>query len=146
MDPLATWKELLEALTEMDWERALEAAENLLEWITNGGFPPEVILLTGDGQHDIARVVYGPELNRSVVDSACRFAIQLASDMLKRTSQDSDAVAFSLSCVDCDTDSPSSFEEAIRVGWSRIRFTPESPAENFLGLCPECRRLNESSR
>ena len=40
MDPLAAWKELLDALTEMDWERVLEAAENLLEWITNGGCPP----------------------------------------------------------------------------------------------------------
>ena len=29
MDPLAAWKELLDALTEMDWERVLESAENL---------------------------------------------------------------------------------------------------------------------
>ena len=27
MDPLAAWKELLDALTEMDWERVLETAE-----------------------------------------------------------------------------------------------------------------------
>ena len=70
MDPLAAWKELLDALSEMDWDRVLETAENLLEWITNGGFPPEVIALTGDGQSYLGRVVYGPELNRTVVDAA----------------------------------------------------------------------------
>ena len=146
MDPLAAWKELLDALAEMDWEQVLETAENLLDWITNGGFPPEVIALTGDGQRYLGRVVYGPELNRSVVDSACRFAIQLASGMLKNKSTSSDDVPFSLSCVDCDVDSPATFDEAIRAGWTRIRFVPESPAENYLGLCPECRRLVESSQ
>jgi hypothetical protein len=43
-------------------------------------------------------------------------------------------------------DSPATFDEAIRAGWTRIRFVPESPAENYLGLCPECRKLIESSQ
>jgi hypothetical protein len=146
MDPLAAWKDLLDAMTEMDWERVLETAEIQLDWITNGGFPPEVIALTGDSQSYLGRVVYGPELNRTVVDAACRFAIQLAKEMLKSKSTSSDDVPFSLSCVDCDVDSPATFNEAIRAGWTEICFVPESPAENYLGLCPECRKLNESTQ
>jgi hypothetical protein len=144
MDPLAAWKELLEALVEMDWERVQESAENLLDWITHGGFPPEVIVMRGDGKNNPARYVYGREFNRAVVDSACRFAIQLANEMLKNASQNSADVAFSLSCIDCDIDSPETHDAAIQSGWTQIRFVPESPAENFLGLCPECRKLSES--
>ncbi len=146
MDPLAAWKELLDALTEMDWERVLETAENLLDWITKGGFPPEVVELAGDEQKLLARNVYGPELNRSMVDAACRFAIQLAKDRLKNASQNFAHGAFSLSCIECDIGSPATFEEAMQSGWTRMHLVPEGPTENFLGLCPECRKLTESSR
>ena len=146
MDPLAAWKELLDALTEMDWERVLETAENLLDWITKGGFPPEVIMLAGDAQKRLTRNVYGPELNRSMVDAACRFAIQLAKDRLKNALQNSDHGGFRLSCIECDIDSPVTFEEAIESGWTRMHPVPEGPAENFLGLCPDCRNLTETSR
>lgn len=145
MDPLAAWKELLDAVAEMDWERVLETAENLLEWITNGGFPPEVIALIGDGPNDLARSVYGPELNRSIVEVGCRFAIQLANGMLTNSPNDVLAAGFTLSCVDCDAHSPATFDEAVNAGWTRIRFVPESPAENYLGLCPECRTISQSS-
>jgi len=40
MDPNATWKLCNEALEAFDYETALEAAENLSEWISKGGFPP----------------------------------------------------------------------------------------------------------
>lgn len=146
MDPLAAWKELLDALAEMDWERVLETAENLLEWITNGGFPPDVIMLKSDGQKNRDRNVHGSELNRVIVDAACRFAIQLANDMLKKASGNLADGVFSLSCIDCDIDSPATYDDAIQSGWTRIRLVPESPAENFLGLCPECRKLIESSQ
>ena len=50
----------------------------------------------------------------------------------------SDDVPFTLSCYGCDCDSPQSYEEAIRDGWTLIQFTPDGVAENYLGLCPEC--------
>ncbi|MFO0979079.1 MAG: hypothetical protein U0996_21900 [Planctomycetaceae bacterium] len=146
MDPLAAWKELLNALTDLDWERVLEAAENLVDWIANGGFPPEVIVLTGDGQSNLGRFVYGPELNRSVVTSACRFAIQLANGILENHSVRPDGERFRLSCIDCDSNGPESFEEAIRAGWARIQFVPESHSRNYLGVCPECRKHIEAAQ
>jgi hypothetical protein len=47
-------------------------------------------------------------------------------------------VPFSLSCVDCDCDSPDSLEAALAAGWTDIQYTPDGLAENFLGYCPEC--------
>ena len=52
-------------------------------------------------------------------------------------------VPFSLSCTDCDADSPDSYQEAIAEGWTGIEFFPEGIAENFLGICPDCRRRDE---
>lgn len=52
-------------------------------------------------------------------------------------------VPFSLSCVDCDCDSPDSLEEALAAGWTDIQYTPDGLAENFLGYCPEHARLRD---
>ena len=50
----------------------------------------------------------------------------------------SDDVPFSLSCYECDCDSPDCYDEAIHSGWTLIQFTPDGLGENYLGLCPEC--------
>lgn len=50
----------------------------------------------------------------------------------------SDDVPFTLSCYACDCDSPQSYDEAVRSGWTLIQFTPDGLCENYLGLCPEC--------
>lgn len=50
-------------------------------------------------------------------------------------------VPFSLSCCDCDIDSPDTLEEAIAAGWTSIQYTPDGLAENFLGYCPYHSRL-----
>ena len=55
-------------------------------------------------------------------------------------------VPFSLSCYECDGDSPETYEDAVRDGWTDIRYTPESNWENFLGLCPDCRREENRNR
>ena len=47
-------------------------------------------------------------------------------------------VPFSLSCIDCDCDSPHCYDEALAAGWTEIQFTPDMPTENYLGLCPVC--------
>lgn len=47
-------------------------------------------------------------------------------------------VPFTISCYECDDDGPQSYEAAVNAGWTEILFTPESLAENYLGLCPRC--------
>lgn len=48
-------------------------------------------------------------------------------------------VPFSISCYECDCDSPESLDQAIAEGWTDIEFTPNGFSENFLGYCPEHR-------
>jgi hypothetical protein len=50
-------------------------------------------------------------------------------------------VPFSLSCCECDCDSPDTLEDALASGWTSIQYTPDGLAENFLGYCPEHSRL-----
>lgn len=52
-------------------------------------------------------------------------------------------VPFSLSCAECDGDSPDSYDEAVQDGWTQITYYPEGTSENFLGLCPDCRRSED---
>ncbi len=55
-------------------------------------------------------------------------------------------VPFTLSCAECDTDSPDSYEDAVQEGWTQIEFDPQGCSENFLGLCPDCRRREEEQQ
>lgn len=55
-------------------------------------------------------------------------------------------VPFSLSCTECDCDSPETYEDAVSDGWTQIEYFPEGSSENFLGLCPDCRRQEEANR
>jgi hypothetical protein len=43
MDPQAVWTRLLDALEARDEAVAMEAAHDLLTWLTRNGFPPEII-------------------------------------------------------------------------------------------------------
>lgn len=43
MDPQATWEELLHCYTERRFEEAVEAAENLHQWLKRGGFAPQTL-------------------------------------------------------------------------------------------------------
>ncbi len=52
-------------------------------------------------------------------------------------------VPFTLSCSECDRDSPDSYDEAIADGWTHIVYFPQGCSENFLGLCPACRQEEE---
>ncbi len=55
-------------------------------------------------------------------------------------------VPFSLSCVECDVDSPDTYEDAVDDGWTQIVYYPQGCSENFLGLCPVCRREEEQQQ
>ena len=50
----------------------------------------------------------------------------------------SDDVPFTLSCINCDSESPETYAEAVQAGWTLIQYTPNGLSENYLGLCPEC--------
>lgn len=54
-----------------------------------------------------------------------------------------DDVPFSLSCTECDIDSPKSYEDAIEDGWTGIEYFPQGLMENYLGLCSDCRKREE---
>jgi hypothetical protein len=42
MDPNEAFADLINALTDEDYETAWEAAGNLQEWLDGGGFPPDI--------------------------------------------------------------------------------------------------------
>jgi hypothetical protein len=42
MDPNQAWLDLASAIDDDDWDRASEIADDLLEWLTKGGFTPKV--------------------------------------------------------------------------------------------------------
>jgi hypothetical protein len=48
-------------------------------------------------------------------------------------------VPFVLACVECDCDSPDSYEQAIAEGWTHISYAPDGFSSNFYGYCPEHR-------
>jgi len=52
-------------------------------------------------------------------------------------------VPFTLSCIECDGDSPDTYKDAVRDGWTQIEYFPKGYSENFLGLCPGCRQEEE---
>ena len=54
-------------------------------------------------------------------------------------------VPFSISCLECDCDSPGSYEEAIAAGWTEITYEPNGMMENFFGYCPEHRQTELES-
>ena len=145
MDPQVAWKELMEAFHQLNWDRVRDLAEGLLHWMNRGGCPPETsagVFVPADLTIEPKQSL-GPDWNRTVVQAACRYALALANQVSDDPDGIPRGVPFSLSCCDCDIDSPRSYEAAVAAGWNRIRFVPQSPGENFLGLCPECQQLGE---
>jgi len=140
MDPQAAWLELMDAFHQLDWDRVRDLAEGLLHWMDRGGFPPETATVSkaaDDASNEPSRTL-GSEWNRTVAQAACRYALDLANQVLNSPSGIPHGVPFTLSCSNCDVDSPDDYYKAVDDGWFRIRFVPQSPGENFIGLCPNC--------
>lgn len=72
MDPQTAWDELLEALRERDWDRVQDLASGLLTWLSSNGFPPRAV--TGSD--------LGPDWDRELALTGCRFALALAREGL----------------------------------------------------------------
>ena len=72
MDPQTAWDELLEALRERDWDRVQDLASGLLTWLSSNGFPPRAVTGTD----------LGPDWDRELALTGCRFALALAREGL----------------------------------------------------------------
>ena len=129
MDPKETWKNLLDAWTEGNWEEVDQLADALLCWLDDGGFPPDV---------EFPRVL-GADFNATVVRAACGFARRRATSVLDNPRRIPHDVPFTLTCSDCNNEGPDSEDEARNEGWRDISYEPTSVSENFLGVCPICR-------
>lgn len=68
MDPQLAWENLLDAYTDRDCETAAEHASSLLEWLENGGFPPQTVR---------SRQVR-PEVDRLIAVATCRLVLEEA--------------------------------------------------------------------
>ena len=132
MDPQVTWNQLLDAWVEAEWERVVFLADALLQWIENGGFPPETN----------ANFRMGAEWNLAIVPGACKFAAERAREVLSHPRQVPASVPFSLSCASCNNEGPASLEAADLAGWKEVTYIPTGISENFLAYCPECQRLD----
>ncbi len=65
MDPNVAWRELVEAYALEDWAQVDESAMALLNWLKQGGFPPQTI--PGRTLDD--------KWNRAVATAACHQAL-----------------------------------------------------------------------
>ena len=140
MDPQVAWLELMDAFHQLDWDRVRDLADGLLQWMNGGGFSPEtsVVRKPVDGSPNEPPKSLGPNWNRTVAQAACRYALDLANQVLNDPNGIPHGIPFTLSCCNCDVDGPGDYYKAVDEGWFRIRFVPQSPGENFIGLCPDC--------
>lgn len=145
MDPQVAWLELIDAFHELDWERVRDLADGLLHWMRHGGFPPETMAVRKPeiGIPMEPTRSLGCEWNRSVALAACSYALDLATQVLQNPNEIPYGIPFTLSCSDCDSENSKSYKEAVAMGWTDIRFVPQSMPENFLGKCPECQWFGE---
>jgi hypothetical protein len=73
MDPQAAWNEMLEAVIQRDRDQAQERADGLLEWMRNGGFPPQT-----------TAVAMRPQWNRTMAEFGCLMVLQLVKKAQRR--------------------------------------------------------------
>jgi len=73
MDPHFAWDLLLDTYVDGEWEAVAILAEDLLAWMSKGGFPP--------------RLTVEPRLDerwqRAIAEAACRFALAVAQEHLQ---------------------------------------------------------------
>jgi len=118
MDPNQTYRNLFEAMKSGDFLTARELALALKDWFAKGGFYPY--------QHT-------PEAMHAYIAS-----------VLRRTAGHGPKPNFSLVCRYCDDGMGiDSEEEAIDAGWTEILPAFALPQANFVGLCPDCRPLED---
>ncbi len=131
MDPQETWRRLLDAWVDNDWEEAEELATALLSWLERGGFPPDVLCPTE----------LGVEFNAALAHAACSLTLRRANSVLAEGRCMPQARSFSLVCRYCSNESPCSAVDAIAEGWTGIENVPGSISVKLPGICPSCRAV-----
>lgn len=48
-----------------------------------------------------------------------------------------ETLPFIIACLECDTDSPENYQQAVAEGWQEI-VPDDGPGWHFLGVCPAC--------
>jgi hypothetical protein len=128
MDPQESYRRLIDAWINRNWEEVAELAQALLDWLGRGGFPPEP---------NYPKEM-GSEWNRVAVRAVCEFGVTRANNVLEDANGIPVDVPFSLSCIECQADGPESFSDATSKGWQAIQYVPNSHLTVFLGICPGC--------
>jgi len=83
MDPQATFEELLDAVSDRDWDRMDELSEALLRWMETGGFPPRIVGLA----------TLGCNWHRAIATFICHLAKSRVWDARRRKRQKESAEA-----------------------------------------------------
>jgi Zn finger protein HypA/HybF involved in hydrogenase expression len=128
MDPQETWRRLLDAWKQNEWEEVHELSSALLDWLAKGGFPPDPYYPEDMGRH----------WNFRSVLASCAFAQKLAETILANPGFIPDEVPFELSCSTCKRPGPNSATEAENAGWVNLHYVPNSILSTALGTCPRC--------
>ena len=128
MDPQESYLRLLAAWMNRDWADLAELAEALLNWLDNGGFPPEPNYPKEMGN----------EWNAVMVRATCNFARARANNVLDDENEIPSEVPFRLTCVSCQEDGPATYADATTNGWQAVQYIPNSISTPFLGICPSC--------
>ena len=68
MDPQIAWKDLRDAYAEKNFDDMQSSADDLLEWLDHGGFPPQT---SSDPPMD-------EHWNRMIARAACHFVLKAA--------------------------------------------------------------------
>ena len=128
MDPQETWRSLLDAWANRNWDEVRELSDDLLVWLNRSGFPPEIL----------SPRKMGTEFNWAVARAACEFARARAVAVLDDPFRIPRDIPFSLACKHCKRSGPDSDAEARRLGWKDIEYFPDSTIESLLGVCRRC--------
>lgn len=127
MDPQETWRQLLAAWRDQDWQEVLELSSSLLAWMRRGGFPPAPYPEN-----------MGRSWNLKTAYLTCNYAKEIAQSMSAETGSPLIDIPFALSCSICTQQGPASIEAAVKSGWKDVAVVPNSIVKIALGHCPVC--------
>ena len=120
MDPTTCYITIIEAIHQHDYARAKEYALILKDWLESGGFYPK-----GFNVNEIFDTL-GRILRPACRPAALRFPF------------------LSIECMHCDAGKDiESLQQAIDSGWIKIDPETELPNITHIGLCPECRKIED---
>ena len=128
MDPQESWRSLLDAWANRNWDEVRGLSDDLLAWLNRSGFPPTILFPRR----------MGAEFDWAVARAACEFTRARAIAVLDDPFRIPRDIPFSLACKHCECSGPVTDAEARTLGWKDIEYVPDSTMECFLGVCRSC--------